>query len=154
MDGTHMRWRADSIKAAFDALGEDGSQGVRLMGPVSPRRMAKALRETSVLAYPCDPVRFTEGFSAAILDACAAGCAPIIAGVDALPEIYGGVAHVIYKNPGERRSEWIKAIVLALTDEGFASELRVAARTRARDFSRPKVAARWEKLIRERMKKP
>lgn len=149
--GSHMRWRAETIKAAFEDLGEDGSRGVTLKGPVSPRMMARELRQTAVMAYPCDPVRFTEGFSAAILDACAAGCVPIIAGVDALPEVYGGAAHVIYGNPGDRRKVWVDAICLALTDFGFATEVHADARIRARELSRQKIAVQWEKLMRERM---
>jgi glycosyltransferase involved in cell wall biosynthesis len=149
--GSHMRWRADMIRAAFQDLGEDGSRGLTLKGPVPPRMMARELRQTVVMAYPCDPVRFTEGFSAAVLDSCAAGCVPIIAGVDALPEVYGGSAHIISGNPGENKRAWIDAICLALTDSGFAAEVRADAKARARELSRPKVAAQWEKLIRERM---
>lgn len=153
LDGTHMRWRADQIKSSLEALGEGGERGVTLVGPVSPRRMARELRQTVVMAYPCDPVRFTEGFSAAVLDACAAGCVPIIAGVDALPEVYWGAAHVIAGNPGERTRAWVEAVSLALTDEGFASEVRQNARARAREFSRARVAAQWENLFSRRMKR-
>lgn len=149
--GSHMRWRADTIKTVIEELGEDGSRGLTLKGPVSPRMMARELRQTVVMAYPCDPVRFTEGFSAAILDACAAGCVPIVAAVDALPEVYGGAVHLISGNPGENKKKWVDAVCLALTDEGFASEVRADARIRARELSRVKVAAQWEKLIRERM---
>lgn len=153
LDGSHMRWRADQIKIGFDELGEDGSRGVKLVGAVSPRRMARELRGTIVMAYPCDPVRFTEGFSAAVLDSCAAGCVPIIAGVDALPEIYWGAAHIISGNPGDRQKAWVDAVCLALTDEGFAAEIRADARARARDMSRAKVAARWEALIKDTMRR-
>jgi glycosyltransferase involved in cell wall biosynthesis len=114
--------------------------------------MARELRQTVVFAYPCDPVRFTEGFSAAVLEACAAGCVPIIAGVDALPEIYWGAAHVISGNPGAQGKKWVDAICLALTDGGFAAEIRQGAQARAREFSRAKVAARWEDLIKEKMR--
>jgi glycosyltransferase involved in cell wall biosynthesis len=147
LDGTHMRWRADQIKASFADLGEDGSRGVTLVGPVSPRRMARELRQTMVLAYPCDVVRFTEGFGAAVLDACAAGCVPVISNVDAFGEIYWGAAHLISGNPGERKKAWIDAVCLALTDDGFATEVRQASRARAREFTRQKSAARWEALI-------
>lgn len=153
LDGTHMRWRADQIKASLDEMGWNGERGVTVVGPVSPRRMARELRQSVVMAYPCDPVRFTEGFSAAVLDACAAGCVPIIAGVDALPEVYWGAAHVISGNPGERSKAWVDTICLALTDEGFAAEVRAGARARAREFSRAKVAAQWENLFSRRAKR-
>ena len=54
-------------------------------------------------------------------------------------------------NPGDVKHKWYDAITLALTDAGFAAEIRAGARARAREFSRARVAARWEQLIKERM---
>jgi glycosyltransferase involved in cell wall biosynthesis len=151
-DNTHMRWRADQIKGMLDKLGEDGSGGVTLVGPVSPRMMAEELGRTEVFAYPCDPVRFTEGFSCAVLEACAAGCVPIVAAVDALPEMYSGAAQLITGNPGEKMNEWVEAICTSLTNEQIKTDARLAARTKARELTRQRAAEKWEQLILRRKK--
>jgi len=150
-NGSLMRGRADQIWRLLDELGRNSEHGVTVVGPVPPRKMAEELGATKVLAYTCDPVRYTEGFSVTILDACAAGCVPVVAGVDALPEVYWNAAHVIFGNPAERRQAWVDAICLGLTDDGFAAGVRTSAKAHARDFSRWTVARRWEDLIRREM---
>jgi glycosyltransferase involved in cell wall biosynthesis len=133
-------------------LGQNGENGVYLVGAVPVKTLAKDLLATQVMAYPCDPTRFTEGFSVAVLDACAAGCVPVVAGVDALTEVHGSGAYIIPGSPSGQYGEWIDTIVAAMTDEGFADGVRHTARTHAANFSRQKVAALWETLIRERKK--
>lgn len=139
--------RARYIKERLDVLGQNGENGLTLVGPVDNKTLAKELSRTEVLAYPCAPVRFTEGFSIAILDACAAGCMPVIAGVDALPSIYEGVADIIHGPPGAKRSLWTDRIVHWLTSK----EERQAATTKAvafaQRFSRQEVSKVWERLI-------
>lgn len=141
--------RAVSINDALIRFGQKGENGITLVGPLPPRRLIDELRATRVLAYPCSPTRFTEGFSSSVMDACMAGCVPVIAGVDALPEVYGGAAHVIHGDAMERREEWIEALSLALTDDGFAGEIRQRATAHAMKFTRQKVAEQWERLLRK-----
>jgi glycosyltransferase involved in cell wall biosynthesis len=144
--------RALVIGEHLDRLGRSGEQGVYLVDSIPPARMANELCKTQVLAYPCDPTRFTEGFSCAVLDACAAGCVPIVSAVDALPEIYGGVAHMIPAPPEEHASEWVDSIVRGLTDDHYAAVIGGAARALASRHTRQVMAADWERLI-ERARK-
>ena len=139
--------RAEIIRNMLGKLGSNGENGVHLVDIVPPRVMAKELGRTEVLAYTCDPVVFTEGFSVAVMDACAAGCVPIISGVDALPEIYWNGPHVIFGRPEEKAEQWIDTITLALTDQDFAAEVRLSAKMLAREHTRQKIARRWERLI-------
>lgn len=74
------------IKHAVEALKH---LGVEHIGSVSRERMAKEWSEASALAYPCDTVAFSEGFSCSILEAHASYTAPIITDCDCLGEIYG-----------------------------------------------------------------
>lgn len=141
-----------SIGRSLEKLGRNGENGVTLVGPVPNRTLARELLGTRVFAYTCDPVSFTEGFSGAIMDACAAGCVPIISQVDALPEVYGGAAYVIPGRPAEHRREWIDTIVAAMTDDGFADQLRLPARAFTLGFTRQKIAAQYEQLIRQNLK--
>lgn len=150
--GFEETWaRADSIRSSLEMLGINGENGVHLVGPLPPRKMLAELSTTEVLAYPCDPVTFTEGYSLTVLDACAAGCVPICSDVDALGELWWGAAHIVRGKPSEKKEEWIASISKALSDSHFASEVRGAAITRARELTRWKVAASWEDLVRRVM---
>jgi len=65
------------------------TEKVKYFGGVSRVRILAALSEASILAYPCDPVAPTEGFSMTILESWAAGCDVLISDADALPELWG-----------------------------------------------------------------
>lgn len=144
--------RAKIIKEAFDVHGTNGENGLRLVGPLPQRALARELAATRVLAYPCDPVKFTEGFSMTVLDACAAGCVPVVAGVDALTELWWNAAVVVPGVPSEANKEtWVSTIVRALTDDEFAFESSIAAKMRSRELTRQRVAATWERFLREQI---
>ena len=79
----------------------------------------KRVASAGVLAYPCDPIRYTEGFGVSALDAAAAGCHVMITDADALPSVHGGhlpggYAKVIAGKPDEQRERWINNIVGAM----------------------------------------
>ncbi len=140
--------RAAFINECLHRLGRNGENGVHVVGAVSRPRMIRALLGTEVLAYPCDPPAFTEGFGVAVLDACAAGCFPIISDADALGDIFRRPADVIPGKPSERRGRWIGEIVRALTDGGPWRTNRTSyAQTWARAFDYNRVAELWERLL-------
>jgi glycosyltransferase involved in cell wall biosynthesis len=148
-----MKKRAVLINNSLEKLGRNGENGVTLVGPVPRKTMAQELLATRVFAYTCDPINnFTEGFSCSVLDACAAGCVPIIAAIDALPEIYRGAACLISGNPADEKERWIKTIVAALQDDNFADGIRHPAKAFATGFSRQKIMPRFERLVYERKK--
>lgn len=146
--------RARAVKDAFEAQGTAGENGLTLVGPLPQRALAHELAVTRVLAYPCDPVKFTEGFSMTVLDGCAAGCVPVVAGVDALTELWWNAAVVIPGAPSDvNRELWISTICRALTDDAFALESSTLARLRARTLMRQSIASTWESFIREQIRK-
>ncbi len=63
--------------------------GVELVGSVSRAQMVEELTTAEVLAYPCDPVRYTETFGSTVLEAMAAGCVPVLCLSDAFAELWG-----------------------------------------------------------------
>jgi len=143
----HIGRRARYIKEAFLRLGENGENGVFLVGPVPPVLIAQELSKTMVLAYPCDPVSWTEGFSISIMDACAARCMPIISDADALPSIYGGVAEIIPGRPGKMIDEWVRAVSAMLRNDDVRNTATAKAMNFSKDFSRQSISARWEAMF-------
>lgn len=140
-------FRARYIEECLRRLGRNGENGVTLVGPTPNVEMARELMRTEVLAYPCDTVRWTEGFSVAIMDACAAGCVPLISDVDAIGQVYGGIAPVIPGRPTSRDQRWIDAIVRGMTDEAFQNEVTHRCRTFAQLQGRQSRAMQWEAII-------
>jgi len=136
--------RARYTGSFFYKMGATGEKGVFLHGAVTNQQMVAALESSRVLAYPCDPVVFTEGFGVSVLDACAAGAIPLISDVDAFGEVYGGTAMVVPGRPGDHRDEWVDSMVRALTDDDLQKEVTTRCKTFAKQFTRK---ARAEQLL-------
>jgi len=81
------RQRAIFIDEALRRLG-DPKWDVEVVGPVSRVGIEQAMDEAECLAYPCDTLRWSEGFSCTTLEACAAKAEPVIWDCDALGDIY------------------------------------------------------------------
>lgn len=93
------------------------SFGVKHNKSVSKNEMAKILKNSQILAYPCDPVCFTEGFSVTTLEAAASGCLPVICGADALQSIYEDYTPVVKAPFSCHKQEYIDIIVEMLLDK-------------------------------------
>lgn len=143
--------RAAYINECLRQLGRNGENGVIVVGAVPRPRMIRELLQTEVFAYPCDPAAFTEGFGVAVLDACAAGCYPIVSDADALGDVYKFAADIVPGRPADRRGRWVAEIVRALTDRTwwFTNQIS-AARTFASRFGHERVAELWEQLLSSR----
>lgn len=139
--------RAGYIREALRRL--DG-HGIELMHSVSRNRIVREMSEAEVLAYPCDTVNWTEGFSVTLMEACAAGTVPVTTDVDALGSIYGGHVPVIRSPVGERLGEFSDAVIMALTTPSFRDDIVARARKLADGHRWTGIAARLESLITER----
>lgn len=148
-DRSEMGARARYIGEALTRFGRKGENGVTLHGPVANNKMAEALCNAQVMPYTCDPITFTEGFSVSTMDACALGCIPIISDVDAIGDIYKNVAYVIEGPVRQRKTQWVDAIVRAMTDKTFASAIAKRTRIFAERFDRAAVSRLWEILLSE-----
>jgi len=147
-----MKRRAAIIEAGLKKFGEDGQNGLFMHGPVPTKTMAMELKKAGVLVYTCDPICFTEGFSVSVMDACAAGCFPLVAAVDALPDVYTGVVRFMRGKIEDHYEDWTKEIVKAMFDDRYANEVRHTAKAFAMKHTRQNIAKMWETLIRERRK--
>ncbi len=76
--------RATEIQRVLPAL-----SNVVYHGGVSKVELAAAFLSAKVMAYTCEPVAPTEGFSMTTLEAWTAGCDVIISDADALQELWG-----------------------------------------------------------------
>lgn len=139
--------RVRHMNALLERLGMDGQNGVYMRGNVSTIDMLKKLGHTRVLAYTCEPIDFTESFSVATMDACAAGCFPIVSDADCLGEIYQHAARVIQGPPGRRKAEWTLAITEALTDDVYAKHVTKDAVAFSEKFDLRNVVLKWEEFL-------
>lgn len=105
--------RADKIRELVAR--EDPS--IVLHGGVGQAEVAEAQMRSHVLAYPCDPVQPTEGFSMTVLEAIAAGCHVVISDADAFGELWGGVPHVTMLPLPIVENTWVDVIVEKLKEE-------------------------------------
>lgn len=136
------------MKKMIDRLGVNGEQGVYLHGNVSNRRMLQELSSAAVFAYPCQPFRFTEGFSVGTLDACAAGCAVVLSDADALPEIYRQHVIMIDGRPSMHKANWCDVIEDLLIDTKAQRRHGEKSAAFARQFQRTHIVdLRWMPLL-------
>jgi glycosyltransferase involved in cell wall biosynthesis len=141
--------RARYINECLNRLGRNGENGVHLIDAIGNTQMAEELSQTSVLAYTCEPIRFTEGFSVTIMDACAAGCIPVISDVDALGNLYQDSGATIIKGyPGRSLDLWIEKVVeLLQAPADSLADRRQKIRDFAKGFDRTPVAGQWLELL-------
>ncbi len=121
--------------------------GVEVVDLVSNARMAKELQAASCLAYPCDPIRYTEGFGCSVLDAAAAGCVPVISDADALPSVHGQAALVLRETSREAWAEAIVGILQEPMDTPNRKQMAERMVIHAAEHSRVRVAGQWEELL-------
>jgi len=142
--------------------------GVEHVGSVSRDRMKNEFEKAEVLAYPCDTIRYTEGFSVTTMEACASGCLPVITNVDALGQIYGSAAPLANmalpfkigdkEYPGgfveTSRNRFMDLVVRGLTDPEWREERAALCRMLAEQHAWPVLAERLEGILTSALKKP
>lgn len=118
---------------------------------VSRTQMATEMSQAEVLAYPCDTVRYTEGFSVTLMEACASGAVPITSSVDSLGGIYGRVVPMVNAPAREHLRQFTGLVIRALTDKPWAESVRADTKAFAEEFAWPKLASKLESLVQSRI---
>lgn len=108
--------RAIYIKECLKRL---KNSDVEVIGSVSRSRITREMSEAEVLAYSCDTVNWTEGFSVTTMEACASGTVPVVSCVDALGTIYGGLESSVKAPVSKNLNDFTEKVVRALTDDNF-----------------------------------
>lgn len=142
------RRRAKYVVEALEAL---KPHGVELVGAVSRRTMAAEMMAAEVLAYPCDTIAYTEGFSCATLEGCASGALPVISAMDALGDIYRGAVPMSGAPARKHLSTWTPLVIRALTDKPWADEWRGRARKFAEKHDWSLLAEKFEGMLKARI---
>jgi glycosyltransferase involved in cell wall biosynthesis len=131
--------RARYIKYAVEQL---KAFDVTHHGGVSRKQMVEEFNLAQVLAYPCDTIRYTEGFSVTTLEACASGTVPVITPMDALPSIYGESGAIV-----AQLEHYVEALILLLKDRAARNEQIVRVREFAKKFDWDLLAIDLESLL-------
>ncbi len=140
---------AQRVRYMLAAIKKLAPLGVELVGSVSRSRINQEMSAAECLAFPCDTRSFTEGFSIATLEACAAGACPVISDVDALGGIYAGVVPMV-QSPVSQHLEQVSALVIqALTDSLYRDRINAQCAEFAGRHTWTQVTKQLIKLIEE-----
>lgn len=115
-----LRNRACYVREALRRLND---HNVKVIGSISRNDMIREFCEAQVLAYPCDTIAYTEGFSVTLMEACASRTVPITTNVDALGEIYGESVPMVNSPIKDNINEYSDLVIKALTDCNFRSNV-------------------------------
>jgi glycosyltransferase involved in cell wall biosynthesis len=135
-----------SIEVAGDANHPEGGQARlrigRALGILTPAEMAERLGTTAIYAAPA---RY-EPFGLGILEAAASGCALVLGDIPSLRENWDGAALFV---PPDDATAWRTTLSCLIACDSRREALGEAARRRALNFTRERMAARYAELYRE-----
>lgn len=139
-----MGRRARYIEFAMKRLAH---LGVECVGSVSRHDIEREMAHAEVLAYPCDTVLYTEGFSVTTMEACGSWTLPCIAGADALGDIYGGHVPTVPAPASDHMAEFVENVVRGLTDPWWAEAWTEKANDLALEHSWEALTPRLEQIL-------
>lgn len=114
-----LRARALYINEALGRM-SGPEWGITVRDSVSRATIESEMSQAECLAYPCDTVRWSEGFSCTLLEACAARACPVVLETDAFPQVYGGAVPMVAR---ECVTEWGELVIRALKDAEWRREV-------------------------------
>ncbi len=126
--GMRSRYSAEALRRL------DG-KGVFVRRSVSRAQIRKEMAESEVLAYPCDPVRYTETFGVTVLEALASGAVPILCTSDSFGELWGQVSPSVPAPYSEHKAEYEDLVVRALTDAPWRNSHVAAGLSKATEYA-------------------
>jgi len=137
------------IKAAI--AGVRRGRGVTFRGAQPQQVVADRATTAGVMAYPCDPVVYTEGYGTAVLEAYCAGAEVVCSDADAFGEVYGAGGIGLDLMPKKKiREELVPRVLAALErarEQRPNSECEPALRARLEAYSWAQVGKRWCALL-------
>lgn len=128
------------------------SHGVVLHGALPPAQLADEISQGDILLYPCDTIRFTEGYGVAVMEAHAAGLIPIITDTDALGEVYGKSGATVIPRGHDRK--WLDRFLeatLEILNDPTREQRRESLKAFAQEHDWTNVCQQWQEMINTRM---
>ncbi|HEY3499511.1 MAG TPA: hypothetical protein VGK73_32700 [Polyangiaceae bacterium] len=136
-----LRARANYVEECLRRFREMGGLGVTLRDSVSRETIEREMAQAECLAFPCDTTTWSEGFSCATLEGCAARACPVITDCDALAGVYGGALPVVYR-VGDWQARFRDEVIRALTDSVYREEVNAKAHAFALEHTWKRTAER------------
>lgn len=136
--------RAAYIEASIPALSR---MGVEFCGATPRRDVERELVRAECLAYSCDTVLWSEGYSCSLMEACAARSCPVATDCDAFPDIYGGTLPLVPLPLSKNGEQFAGTVVAALTDLEFRSGVNARARALAEKNTWAEAARRMAAVL-------
>jgi len=118
---------AQRSRYSLEAIDRLRGRGVHAHESVSRERIRDEMASSEVLAYPCDPVHYTETFGVTVLEACASGTVPVLCTADAFRELWSSAILFVPPPFPEHKDEFRDLVISALTN----NHLREAATSRS-----------------------
>ena len=123
----------------------ENTEGVIFHGGVGRLELIQAQQDASLLCYPCDTARWTEGFCVSLMEACASGLPSLTTACDALGEIYGGTVPMLEMPICD--DDWVEVSVEMLTHPQEHQESVAKGQALAAAHSWGIIAEKWEKML-------
>ena len=148
----------ERVRAVRDAVARARGDGsVSFSGLLSRPALRREQIQTRVMAYPSDGLGYTEGFSVAVLEACAAGALPVVRPVDAMPSIYGAAVRWLPLDTGDPGFDDAleENVVKGLVEWAAAPAAPTleALRSKAEEYSWERAVGEMERVVLETTRK-
>ncbi len=139
--------RAKYIIECFKRFKKNAKMNVHLHDSVSRNRIREEFNKAEVLAYPCETMSYTEGFSVSIMEACASGTVPIITNQDALGELYGGSVQMIETPFGGKEKIYSDMIIETLKNKETRDKYSNLGMELSKQYTWEKISSDLEKIV-------
>lgn len=148
--GRRSRELAYRSRYTLDCIRRLEGHGVFAYKSVSRTRIREEMASAQILAYPLDPVCYTETFGVTVLEACASGTVPVICAADAFDELWGSASVAVPAPYLEHKSAFIDNLTRVLNDSDFRQESARKAMAHSKSFLWSDLGSRLDECLRTR----
>jgi hypothetical protein len=147
----HEGMRENRRRALLIAEGLEKTKGmdVTIRDAVSREQIQIEQDQAEVMAYPCDTMIWSEGWSCSTHEGCMAQACPVITDCDAFGEVYGGVLPMVSRSAPDWPEQWRNLVILALRDADYRNAINETAKAWAETRTWTNTARIFEQFVRD-----